>query len=395
MDADEQYIRRAIRLAMNGRGHVEPNPMVGCVIVKGGRVIGEGFHAKYGGPHAEPTALANCSESPAGATAYVTLEPCCHLDKQTPPCAPRLIREGIARVVIGCPDPNPKVNGKGVRLLRDAGVRVDGPVLEAECKQLIAAFLTRVTDGRPYVTLKWAESADAKVAGAGGRPVQISNPAASRLVHLLRSRSDSIVVGVNTVLTDDPMLTPRGVPALRTPERIVLDSRLRIPTTSRLATSSRQHATRVCCYTGMLGSPKADALRTAGVNVTDLDVWPDPAGRGPLSLTEFMLVDNGSHQLVEPGPTLAAGYFARNVADRVWIIRSARVVDAADAPSAATLPPEFVAVGSVDLDGNVVTEYLNTRSSAYFAPVPSADLILAGASLAQEPHLAPGEHARG
>ena len=164
-DADEQFLRRAVRLAMNGRGGVEPNPMVGCVVVKDGRVIGEGYHGQFGGPHAEPTALDACTESPTGATAYVTLEPCCHTDKKTPPCAPRLVREGIARVVVGCLDPNPKVNGNGVRLLRDACVRVDGPVLEAECKQLIAAFLKRVGGRRPYVTVKWAESADGKVGG--------------------------------------------------------------------------------------------------------------------------------------------------------------------------------------------------------------------------------------
>ena len=156
--ADESFLRRAIRLAMNGRGAVEPNPMVGCVIVKEGRIIGEGFHGRYGGPHAEPTALSACSEDPRGATAYVTLEPCCHLDKQTPPCVPRLIEAGIARCVIGCLDPNPKVNGRGLSMLRDAGIDVVGPCLEVECKQLIAPFIARSVLHRPYVTLKWAQN---------------------------------------------------------------------------------------------------------------------------------------------------------------------------------------------------------------------------------------------
>src|SRR5215207_9043429 len=151
---DEHFLRRAIRLAMNGRGGVEPNPMVGCVIVKDGRVVGEGIHAKYGQPHAEPTALASCIESPEGATAYVTLEPCCHTNKQTPPCAPRLIAAKIARVVIGCLDPNPDVNGRGVAMLRAAGIVVDGPICEAECRQHLAAFTARTVYGRPYVTLK-------------------------------------------------------------------------------------------------------------------------------------------------------------------------------------------------------------------------------------------------
>src|SRR3954463_16200910 len=149
-ELDEPFIRRAIRLAMNGRGRVEPNPMVGCVIVKDGRVIGEGYHAGYGGPHAEPTALANCTESPAGATVYVTLEPCCHTNKQTPPCAPRLIEAKVARVVVGCLDPTPEVNGHGVEMLRNAGITVDrAPAeIEAEAKQLIAPFLARLVHKR-------------------------------------------------------------------------------------------------------------------------------------------------------------------------------------------------------------------------------------------------------
>src|SRR5437763_505869 len=156
-EVDAEYLRRAIRLAMNGRGRVEPNPMVGCVIVKNNRVIGEGYHQQFGGPHAEPNALANCVESPHGATAYVTLEPCCHANKKTPPCTPRLIAAKIARVVIGCLDPNPDVNGQGVAMLRAAGVMVEGPVLESEAKQLIAPFIATTRYRRPYVTLKWAQ----------------------------------------------------------------------------------------------------------------------------------------------------------------------------------------------------------------------------------------------
>src|SRR5688572_28365129 len=161
LSTDESYIRRAIRLAMNGRGVVEPNPTVGCVLVKDGQIIGEGNHEIFGGPHAEPRALQNCRDrgsSPAGATAYVTLEPCCHTNKKTPPCSPLLISEKVARVVIGCLDPNPVVNGKGVAMLREAGIEVTTGVCEDEAKQLIAPFLARVNLGRPYVTLKWAQT---------------------------------------------------------------------------------------------------------------------------------------------------------------------------------------------------------------------------------------------
>src|SRR3954454_539100 len=147
--SDESYLRRAIRLAMNGRGSVEPNPMVGCVIVKDDRVIGEGFHAEFGGPHAEPVALANCSESPAGATAFVTLEPCCHTNKKTPPCVPKLIEAKVGRVVIGYMDPNPEVNGRGAAQLRDVGIEVTAPVLEDACRQLVAPFIARTVYRRP------------------------------------------------------------------------------------------------------------------------------------------------------------------------------------------------------------------------------------------------------
>src|SRR5438093_6161396 len=192
---DEQMMRRAIRLAMNGRGLVEPNPMVGCVIVKDGRIIGEGYHQKFGGPHAEPNALANCSESPRGATAYTTLEPCCHTNKKTPPCVPRLIEAKVGRVVIGCLDPDPNVDGRGAQLLRQAGIEVTAPVLEPECKQLIAPFIARTVHQRPYVTLKWAETADRKVAGPDGKRMQITGLESQRLVHELRARSDAILVG--------------------------------------------------------------------------------------------------------------------------------------------------------------------------------------------------------
>ena len=158
---------RALSLAARGRGAVEPNPLVGSVIVREGRVIGEGFHQRFGGPHAEAEALAACTESTAGSTAYVTLEPCCHTNKKTPPCVPRLIEAGIGRVVVACLDPNPQVGGRGVEQLRDAGIEVDVGVLEAEAKQLNAPFFALVQHHRPYVTLKWAQTADGKVAATG------------------------------------------------------------------------------------------------------------------------------------------------------------------------------------------------------------------------------------
>ena len=393
MSADEQFIRRAIRLAMNGRGSVEPNPMVGCVIVKDGRVIGEGFHAKYGGPHAEPTALARCTESPAGATAYVTLEPCCHTDKRTPPCAPRLIHEKIARVVVGCLDPNPLVNGKGVRHLRKAGVAVAGPVLGPECRQLISPFVKRVADGRPYLTMKWAESANGKVAGPAGRRVQISNAAASRVVQRLRGRSDGIVVGISTVLNDDPTLLPRDVPTPAVYDRIVLDSRLRLPIDSQLVRTATASPVLAVATAGHGLDHRATALERHGVVVHK---HLTANGNGRLSVVSWLgglPPGRYSHLLVEPGPTLAQTMFP--YADRVWVIRSPTTIEDDTAPRSAAVPEWFVPVGRLDLDGDVLTEYLNTRSPAYSAAAASADLVLSGASSALGTNLAPGEHGRG
>lgn len=377
-EIDQQFMRRAIRLAMNGRGRVEPNPMVGCVIVsKDGRVIGEGYHQEFGGPHAEPNALASCTESPAGATAYVTLEPCCHTNKKTPPCAPRVIEAGIARVVVGCLDPNPEVDGKGLAMLRAAGVRVDGPVLEGEAKQLIAPFIARTQLGRPYVTLKWAQTADGKVAGPAGKRMQISNERSMRLVHELRARSDAILVGINTVLADDPLLTARGADGARPLVRAVLDSELRLPLISRLVATRGKSP--VVVYSGEYGvqeeQNRLDALRRAGVEVVAL---PSTSADRPIltHVVQDLAGRGASHVMVEPGPTLAASFFAEtDLVDRVWVFRSAKRVDDVTSPSAAEIPGYFAESGRVEFDGDMLTEYLNPQSPVFFANAASADFV--------------------
>ena len=386
-DIDQQFMRRAIRLAMNGRGRVEPNPMVGCVIVSpDGRVIGEGYHARYGGPHAEPAALANCTEPPAGATAYVTLEPCCHTAKKTPPCVPRLIEARIARVVIGCLDPNPAVNGKGVAMLRAAGIRVDGPVLEQSAKQLIAPFLARLRHGRPYVTLKWAETGDRKIAGPRGARLQITSERSSRVVHQLRADSDGIVVGVNTVITDDPLLTARGVPASRRLIRFVLDSRLLTPETSNLVRTARDVPLVIFCRNAALTSAPERVAQMEAAGAVFVRCG-DPAGPGiPLGAFFDLLATDGledltlvpfTHVLVEPGPTLARSFLSQGLADRLWVFRSSNRVGDESAPQAVEVPVDWVESGVVDLAGDTLTEYLNPASPVFFAPEPSADFVLA------------------
>lgn len=388
-EVDKRFMRHAIRLAMNGRGHVEPNPMVGCVLVKSGRIIGEGFHAKFGGPHAEPAALAACTESPEGATAYVTLEPCCHTNKKTPPCVPALIAAKVGRVVIGCLDPNPDVNGKGMEQLRSAGIAVAGPLLEAEAKQLIAPFLARVRHHRPYVTMKWAQTADGKVAGSMGRPLRITNGTSDRIVHALRARCDAIAVGTNTVLRDDPLLTARGVERTRPLLRVVLSNSLNIPRTSRLIASAREHPLLV--YTSAAGAgARAETvnwIRDHGgmvVALPDVPVADRDEARFSLGDALADLHERDvSHLLIEPGPTLTRYLLARGQADRVWVFRSPVSIDDPTAPAAPE--HEYPASGTLAVAGDTLTEYLNPASAVYFATEGSADFVLTQESSGYNP----------
>ena len=385
-EPDERFLRRALRLAMNGRGRVEPNPMVGCVLVRDGQIIGEGYHQQFGGPHAEQNALDDCRRrrnTPEGATAYVTLEPCCHTNKKTPPCAPRLIEAKVARVVIGCLDPNPAVNGAGVAMLRAAGIVVDGPVLEGEAKQLIGPFLWSVEGGGPYVTLKWAESADGKVAGPGGRRTQISGPEASRVVHQLRARCDGIVVGIGTVLNDDPLLTPRGVPIRHKPVRIVLDRQLRLPLTSQLVRTAREWPTVAIYNHSHVDHADPARLRAAGVILEGHDVGGTD-DRQDLEIARVDIMRDKLHLrevLVEPGPTLAKLFLA-GPADRVWVIRSPITIGDPTAPDAPRVPDRLVPTGTIRLGADTLTEYRSPMRTAddgddVFPVVSSADLVLA------------------
>lgn len=364
---DEQMIRRAIALAMRGRGAVEPNPMVGCVIVKDGRVIGEGWHQRYGEPHAEPNALAACTESPAGATAYVSLEPCCHRNKQTPPCVPRLIEANVRRVVVGCLDPNEQVAGRGVAELRDAGTEVAVGVSEASCRQLIAPFYARQVLRRPYVTLKWAQTKDGKVAGPGGARLQITGAAASEVVQDLRSRCDAILVGINTVFADDPLLTVRGRPVIRPLTRVVLDRNLRTPIASKLVQTAGDHALIICCR------PEADACRAAELRAAGARVEAVSDLRAVLDLLH---AGGCTHLLVEPGPTLGAAFLRSDLVDRAWVFTSEAMVGDLAATDAPHIPSTCLETGTRDLGGDLLREYLATSSGAFFAPEPSSDLVL-------------------
>ena len=235
---DEQYMALALDLARKGAGWTSPNPMVGAVIVKDGQVIGQGYHAKCGDLHAERAALANCQGDPAGATIYVTLEPCCHHGRQ-PPCTDAILEAGITRVVVGSGDPNPLVAGKGLDILRSHGVAVTEGVLDAECKALNDVFFHYIQTGRPYVVLKYAMTLDGKLAAYTGASQWITGEEARRHVHTQRSRFRSIMVGVDTVLADDPQLTCR-IEGGRNPLRIICDSHLRTPLSAQVVQTAKE-----------------------------------------------------------------------------------------------------------------------------------------------------------
>ena len=237
-EPNEKYMRHAINLAKTAAGHTNPNPMVGAIIVKDGRIIGLGCHERYGELHAERKALQQLTEPADGAEMYVTLEPCCHYGKQ-PPCTEAVIKSGIKRVIIGSADPNPKVAGKGVRQLRAAGIEVIEDFMREECDSINPVFFHYITRNIPYVALKYAMTADGRIATDAGKSMWITGEEARAHVHTLRNYYSGILAGIGTVLADDPLLTCR-MPGGRNPVRIILDSDLRIPMESRLVQTAKE-----------------------------------------------------------------------------------------------------------------------------------------------------------
>lgn len=268
----EKYMRRAIELAKNGIGKVNPNPLVGAVIVKDGQIISEGYHAKYGDLHAERNAFRNlkCAEDAKGAEMYVTLEPCCHFGKQ-PPCTQAIIEHGIRKVYVGSNDPNALVAGKGIEQLRQAGIEVETEVLKDECDALNPVFFHYITTQTPYVVMKYAMTLDGKIATRTGHSKWISGEASRGRVQQTRNALKGIMVGIGTVLNDDPMLTCR-IDGGRNPIRIICDSKLRIPLSSQVVTTAKEVATIVATiephveYTRFWNEQKA-ALEEQGVEV--------------------------------------------------------------------------------------------------------------------------------
>jgi diaminohydroxyphosphoribosylaminopyrimidine deaminase/5-amino-6-(5-phosphoribosylamino)uracil reductase len=269
---EQDYMRRAIELARRGAGWTAPNPLVGAVIVKDGRIIGEGYHPRRGALHAERQALASLSESARGATLYVTLEPCCHQGR-TPPCTEAILEHGIDRVVIGSRDPNPVVAGRSAAILRAGGVRVTEGFLREECDALNPDYFHYITERTPYVVMKYAMTMDGKIACRTGASRWITGEEARRHVHRLRGRCAAVLVGINTVLADDPLLNCR-IPGAHQPLRIVVDSRLRLPQESRLCRTAKEYPTLVVC--AAVDPRRRASLEAMGVKVISL---PDETGR--------------------------------------------------------------------------------------------------------------------
>jgi len=278
----EMAMRRALELATSGEGFVEPNPMVGAVVVDPeGRLIGEGYHQQFGGPHAEVHALNQAAGRTEGATLYVTLEPCCHQGK-TPPCSQAVIAAGVRRVVVAAADPFPAVAGQGIAQLRAAGIEVELGLLEQEAVALTAPFRKLVQTQRPFVTAKWAMSLDGKLAARTGVSKWISNPHSRKIVHALRGRMDGILVGIGTVLADDPLLTVRPA-GIRRPVRIVLDRQARLPLNSQLVQTLDQAP--VLIFAATTAPPdRVSALRNRGVEVVELK----PTAQGALDLVRVL-----------------------------------------------------------------------------------------------------------
>ena len=293
-DPDEQFMKKALRLAARGAGMTSPNPLVGAVVVKDGVVVGKGYHQALGGPHAEVNAIADAGAAAKGATLYVTLEPCNHYGL-TPPCTKAVVDAGIARVVFGMGDPNPDVAGGGAERLRRAGIEVKGGILERECRELNQSFIKYVTTGLPYVMLKAAATLDGFIATSAGESKWITSELSRQFAHRLRSHADGILVGIGTVIADDPLLTVRlhGKKNRRQPVRIVLDSELKIPLDSQLVRTASAGPVWVVCRRDASVS-RQRTLGSAGIHVIRV-----PSGRFRCGFAESAQ-RTGSKAHIEP-----------------------------------------------------------------------------------------------
>ncbi len=369
---DRDYMLRAIELAKKGLGWTNPNPMVGAVIVKDGRIIGEGYHERCGELHAERNAIASLTESAEGATLYVTLEPCCHYGK-TPPCTEAILEQKIARVVIGSRDPNPLVAGKGAAILRKAGVQVEEDFMREECDELNPVFFHYITKKTPYVVMKYAMTADGKIAARTGDSKWITGEAARQRVQEMRHQYMGIMAGIGTVLADDPMLNVR-ISGKKSPVRIICDSRLRIPLDCRIVKTAKEYRT-IVAYAGenfnvngdggengdirakngslAENARKLEQLRTTGVETVSVS---DAYGRVDLKkLMEYLGKQGIDSVLLEGGGTLNDAALSAGIVNEIYAFIAPKIFGGAGAKTPVSgigvaHPPEAVMLELKDVE---------------------------------------------
>lgn len=329
---DLRFMRMAHSLAMKARGFTSPNPLVGAVVVRGGKVVGKGYHRGAGMPHAEIVALEEAGSRARNGILYVTLEPCCHLKKRTPPCVPKVVESGVRRVVIAMEDPNPRVSGKGIRALRKKGIEVEVGVLSEKARSYNESYIKFVTTGRPFVILKVAASLDGKVSTARGESRWITGESSRKFVHQLRQQCDGILVGIGTVLSDDPLLTVRlPKQPIREPFRIVLDTRLRFPLKAKMIRKADPSKTII--VTGRKGSKaKQKALEERGVRV--LREKSDQGGIDMLSLIKKLGGMSLTSLLIEGGPKINASALASKIVNKVIFFLAPKIIGGTQAKGA-------------------------------------------------------------
>jgi diaminohydroxyphosphoribosylaminopyrimidine deaminase / 5-amino-6-(5-phosphoribosylamino)uracil reductase len=328
-------MRHALELARRGWGRVHPNPMVGAVVVRGERTLGEGFHDEYGGPHAEVIALGTAGDMARGATLYVTLEPCAHHGK-TPPCVDAIIAAGITRVVYGAADPNTRARG-GAQRLTDAGIEVIGQVERAAARALNAQFFHLHEAGSPFVALKLAMSIDAGIAKAPGVQTALTGPAALAAMHGLRSGYDAILIGIGTALSDDPLLTVREAPVRKPPVRVIADTHARLPLDSRLVQTVREVPVWVLCAEDA-PQDRIDALAQAGVRVLRVPRDRDHIDIG--SALETLAAEGVQSIFAEGGAELAASLLAAGAVQRMYIFLAPLFLGPGAVPAFGLARPE-------------------------------------------------------
>ena len=351
-ETDISMMQNALKLAALGRFSTSPNPRVGCVIAHGSQIVGQGFHVKAGEPHAEVHALRQAGEMAQGATAFVTLEPCSHYGR-TPPCAEALVRAGVSRVVAAMRDPNPLVAGKGLALLEAAGIKTECGLLESEARELNRGFLSRIERRRPFVRLKCAVSLDGKTALSDGSSFWITGEEARADVQVLRAESCAVLTGIGTVLADNPRLNVRAFPTLRQPARIVLDSRLRLPSNSHLLTDGQSPT--------LIATLERDEGRLSPYREhTHIRIlMPSKTAGGKIDLNSLMRLLAGEgygEVMVEAGAKLASAFLAEDLADEIVLYRSPKILGSGK--DLFSLPENRAALSAPPLWTPVSTEIL-------------------------------------